>query len=121
MSTITNQIESIYPLYDRVIVRPNEKSNKTDGGITMTTSDKKDKESVGQILYTGEGKYNENGTLLPLKVKVGDYVMYGKFSGTEIEVEGEELLMLRESDIFCIVTLKKSTEASEDHVLPIRN
>ena len=91
------------PLYDRVVIRPLEAEAKTKGGIVLPDT-AKEKPQMGEVVAVGEGKLLDNGTLCPLKVKVGDKVLYGKYSGNEVTTkEGEELLIVREDDIFMIL------------------
>ena len=88
---------TITPLHDRVIVKAMEAETKTAGGIIIPDT-AKEKPSKGTVVAVGTGKKDE-----PMTVKVGDTVLYGKYAGTEINVDGEELLIMRESDIFAIV------------------
>ena len=90
------------PLADRVILKPAEPEEKTKGGIILPDT-AKEKPVEGTIVAAGPGKVAENGELVKLSVKVGDKVLYGKYSGTEVTIEGEEYLIMRESDIFAIV------------------
>ena len=92
----------IKPLDDRVVVRPLEAEETTAGGIVLPDS-AKEKPQQGEILATGPGRLLENGDRGGLSVKVGDRVFYGKYSGTEVKVEGEELKIMRESDILGIL------------------
>ena len=91
------------PLYDRVVVKPLEAETKTKGGILLPDT-AKEKPQVGEIIAVGDGKLLDNGTVAPLKVKVGDKVLYGKYSGNEFTTkDGEELLIVREEDILMIL------------------
>ncbi len=90
------------PLGDRVVVQPAEAEEKTKGGIILPDT-AKEKPVEGTIVATGPGKVAESGELVKMTVKVGDKVLYGKYSGTEVTIEGEEYLIMRESDIFAIV------------------
>ena len=92
----------IQPLQDRVIVKPKEAEETTKGGIILPDT-AKEKPIEGTIVAVGDGKVAENGTVTKLTVKAGDVVLYGKYSGTEIKVEGEDYLIMRESDIYGIV------------------
>ena len=92
----------IQPLADRVIVKAAEAEEKTKGGIILPDT-AKEKPIEGTIVAVGEGKVADNGTVTKLTVKAGDVVLYGKYSGTEIKVEGEDYLIMRESDIYGIV------------------
>jgi chaperonin GroES len=94
---------NLKPLADRVLVEPAPAEEKTVGGIIIPDT-AKEKPQRGTVIAVGPGKNAENsGTLVPLTVKVGDTILYGKYAGTEITVEGKEYLMMRESDIFAIV------------------
>ena len=92
----------IQPLDDRVVVRPLEAETKTAGGIVLPDS-AKEKPQQGLILAAGPGRLLDNGDRGGLSVKVGDRVFYGKYAGTEVKVEGEELKIMRESDILGIL------------------
>ncbi len=93
---------NLTPLYDRVIVRPSEPEEVTKGGIIIPDT-AKEKPMQGEIVAVGNGKMTEDGKVLPLRVKVGDKVLYGKYAGTEIKIDGEDYLIMRESDIFAII------------------
>jgi len=88
----------LQPLADRVIVRPIEKEEVTKGGIVLPDT-AKEKPQEGKVLAVGPGRLSEDGKRIAMDVKVGDIVVYAKYGGTEIKVEGEELMILRESDI----------------------
>jgi chaperonin GroES len=90
------------PLADRVVVKPAEAEEKTKGGIILPDT-AKEKPVEGTVIAVGPGKVSDNGELVKLTVKVGDKVLYGKYSGTEVTIDGEEYLIMRESDIFAIV------------------
>jgi chaperonin GroES len=92
----------IQPLADRVIVKPKEAEETTKGGIILPDT-AKEKPIEGKIVAVGSGKVTEEGKVINLNVKVGDTVLYGKYSGTEINVEGDEYLIMRESDIYGII------------------
>ena len=92
----------IQPLQDRVIVKAKEAEETTKGGLFLPDT-AKEKPIEGTIVAVGEGKVADNGTVTKLTVKVGDIVLYGKYSGTEIKIDGEEYLIMRESDIYGIV------------------
>ena len=92
----------IRPLHDRVIVRRVEEERKTAGGIVIPDS-ATEKPVRGKVLAVGKGKIMENGEIRPLDVKVDDTVLFGKYSGNEVKVEGEELLVMREEDIMGVV------------------
>ena len=93
---------NIRPLHDRVIVRRKEEERTTAGGIVITDS-ATEKPSMGEILSVGSGKVTDSGDVRALDVKAGDTVYFGKYSGTEIKVDGEELLIMREDDIIAVV------------------
>lgn len=93
---------SIRPLHDRVLVRRMEDETVSAGGI-LIPDNAKEKPSRGEILAAGNGKHLENGEIRPLDVKVGDKVLFGKYSGNEVKVDGEELLVMREDDIVGII------------------
>ena len=86
------------PLGDRVVVRPRSKEEVTKGGIVIPDT-AKEKPQEGEVVAVGPGKMTEDGKRIPLDVKVGDTVVYAKYAGTEIKEDGEELIILRESDI----------------------
>ncbi|MCX5812905.1 MAG: co-chaperone GroES [Proteobacteria bacterium] len=91
----------IRPLQDRVLIKRIEEEEKTKGGIIIPDA-AKEKPQEGKVIAVGDGKTLENGTKAPLTVKVGDKILFGKYSGTEIKVDGEEHLILREDDILAI-------------------
>ncbi|HUT67074.1 MAG TPA: co-chaperone GroES [Dehalococcoidales bacterium] len=88
----------LQPLADRVLVKPIEKEEKTKSGIYLPDT-AKEKPQEGKVLAVGPGKMSDEGKLIPLGLKVGDMVIYSKYGGTEIKVDDEELIILRESDI----------------------
>ncbi len=90
------------PLHDRVLVKPMEQETKTAGGIIIPDT-AKEKPMQGQVLAVGSGARAEDGKVTPLDVKVGDKVLYGKWSGTEIKIEGDTLLVMRESDLMGVI------------------
>jgi chaperonin GroES len=90
------------PLADRVVIRPAAAEEKTKGGIILPDT-AKEKPVIGEVVAVGPGKVTDEGKKVNLEVKVGDKVLYGKYSGTEVTVEGEEFLIMREADIFAIV------------------
>jgi chaperonin GroES len=92
----------VKPLHDRVLVVRIEEEEKTKGGIIIPDS-AKEKPQEGKVVAVGDGRYLDNGQKIPLSVKVGDKVLFGKYAGTEIKIEGEEHLILREDDILAIV------------------
>ena len=90
------------PLADRVVIKPSEAEEKTKGGIILPDT-AKEKPVVGEIVAVGPGKVTEDGKKVPMEVKVGDKVLYGKYSGTEVTIEGDQYLIMREADVFAIV------------------
>ncbi|HSS21424.1 MAG TPA: co-chaperone GroES [Pyrinomonadaceae bacterium] len=93
---------NITPLHDRVIVRRIEEGEQVRGGIIIPDS-AKEKPQEGEVVAAGSGKYKEDGTRQPLDVKAGDRVLFGKYSGSEIKIDGEELLIMREDEILGII------------------
>ncbi|MEE8258920.1 MAG: co-chaperone GroES [Sphingomonadales bacterium] len=91
------------PLHDRVVVRRIESEEKTAGGIIIPDT-AQEKPSEGEVIAAGLGAKNEDGKVVPLDVKAGDRVLFGQWSGSEIKVDGEELLIMKESDILGIIT-----------------
>ncbi|HKQ31392.1 MAG TPA: co-chaperone GroES [Burkholderiales bacterium] len=92
----------IRPLHDRVVVRRLEEERKTAGGIVIPDT-AKEKPIQGEVLAVGNGKVLEDGKVRPLDVKVGDKILFGKYSGTEVKIGAEELLVMREEDIMGVV------------------
>ncbi|HET6160795.1 MAG TPA: co-chaperone GroES [Dongiaceae bacterium] len=90
------------PLHDRVLVRRIEQQEKTAGGIIIPDT-AKEKPQEGEVIAAGAGLKNEEGKLTPLDVKAGDRILFGKWSGTEVRVDGEDLLIMKESDILGII------------------
>ena len=90
------------PLHDRVLVRRIEAEEKTAGGIIIPDT-AKEKPQEGEIVAVGEGARDEDGDRIPLDVKAGDRILFGKWSGTEVKVDGEELLIMKESDILGVI------------------
>ncbi|MFZ5712155.1 MAG: co-chaperone GroES [Bradyrhizobium sp.] len=99
------------PLHDRVLVRRIDAEEKTTGGIIIPDT-AKEKPQQGEVIAVGPGGRNKQGQLVPLDVKVGDRVLFGKWSGTEVKIDGEELLIMKESDLLGVAeqagTLKKA-------------
>ena len=93
---------ALKPLHDRVLVRRTESEEKTAGGLIIPDS-AKEKPSEGVVVATGEGARKDSGELIEMGVKTGDKVLFGKWSGTEVTIDGEELLMMKESDIMGII------------------
>jgi chaperonin GroES len=92
----------IRPLQDRVIVKRLEEEEKTKGGIIIPDT-AKEKPQEGKVIAVGKGKVTEDGKIIPLDVKVGDKILFGKYSGTEVKVGGEEHLIMREEDILGVI------------------
>ena len=92
----------IRPLYDRVVIKVLEEEEKTAGGIVLPDT-AKEKPQKGEVLAVGPGAVREDGTRVPPEVKKGDEVLVAKYAGTEVKIDGEELLILRESDILAVV------------------
>ena len=93
------------PLHDRVLVRRLESVEKTKGGIIIPDS-AKEKPQEGEVISVGSGNRDESGKLVPLDVKKGDKVLFGKWSGTEVKIDGEDLIIMKESDILGVVNTK---------------
>jgi len=93
----------ITPLHDRVIVKRIEEGEQIRGGIIIPDS-AKEKPQEGEVVAAGEGKYKEDGTRQPLDVKTGDRVLFGKYTSSEIKLDGQELLIMREDEILGIIT-----------------
>ena len=92
----------VQPLHDRVLVRRSQEEEKSKGGIIIPDS-AKEKPILGEIIAVGQGRVSEDGKVRPLAVKKGDKVLFGKYAGTEVKIEGDEYLMMREEDILGIV------------------
>jgi chaperonin GroES len=95
---------NITPLHDRVIIRRIEDTNNQTAGGLFIPDSAKEKPQEGEVIAAGEGKYKEDGTRQPLDVKAGDRVLFGKYSGSEIKLDGEELLIMREDEILGIIS-----------------
>jgi len=93
---------NIRPLHDRVIVKRIDEGEQVRGGIIIPDS-AKEKPQEGEVVAAGEGKYRKDGTRQPLDVKAGDHVLFGKYSSSEIKIDGEELLIMREDEILGII------------------
>ncbi|MGB3810496.1 MAG: co-chaperone GroES [Parvibaculum sp.] len=100
------------PLHDRVVVRRLEEETKTAGGIIIPET-AQEKPSQGEILAVGPGARNDDGKIQPLDVKVGDRVIFGKWSGSEVKIDGQDLLIMKESDIMGVVEGVKKKAAAE--------
>ena len=93
---------ALRPLHDRVLVKRLESETKTAGGIILVES-AQEKPSEGEVIAVGSGSKAEDGTVTPLDVKTGDKVLFGKWGGTEVKIDGEDLLIMKESDIMGII------------------
>jgi chaperonin GroES len=93
---------NIRPLHDRVIVKRVEEETKTPGGIVLPGT-AAEKPSRGTVVAVGRGKILENGEIRPLDVKAGDHVLFGKYSGSEVKVDGEDMLVMREDEIMAVI------------------
>jgi len=96
------------PLHDRVVVRRIESEDKTAGGIIIPDT-AKEKPQEGEITAVGPGGRDESGKLLPIDLKVGDRILFGKWSGTEVKIDGEELLIMKESDVMGVIEGKAAS------------
>ena len=99
------------PLHDRILVRRVDEETKTAGGIIIPDT-AKEKPIQGEIIAAGQGARDESGKLVPLDVKVGDRVLFGKWSGTEVKINGEDLLIMKESDVLGVIEGKVSVRAA---------
>ena len=100
------------PLHDRVVVRRIEEDERTKGGIIIPDT-AKEKPQEGVVVAVGNGKILDNGTKVTLEVKEGDHVLFGKYSGTDIKVEGEEYLIIREDEVLGILVESAKSKASK--------
>jgi len=100
--TPTSATTTFTPLHDRILVRRVEEIETARGGIIVPDS-AKEKPREGEVIFVGKGKKNGEGKVLPLDVKAGDRVLFGKYSGTEIKIDGEELLIMREEEVLGII------------------
>ena len=94
---------ALKPLHDRVLVKRTESEEKTAGGLIIPES-AKEKPAEGEVVACGEGLRKDSGELIEMAVKAGDKILFGKWSGTEVTIDGEEMLMMKESDIMGIIT-----------------
>ena len=92
----------IKPLGDRIVIKASPAEEKTKGGIILPDT-AKEKPVVGEVVAAGPGRKADDGKLVPMEVKVGDKVLYGKYTGTEVTLDGQEYLIMRESDLFAVV------------------
>ena len=108
------------PLHDRVLVRRIEEGETVRGGIIIPDT-AKEKPQEGEVIAVGKGKSNEDGKVRPLDVKAGDRILFGKYSGTEIKIDGEELLIMREEEVLGILSgASKPAEKHEKHTASSR-
>ena len=101
---------SFRPLHDRVLVKRVKEEEKTRGGIIIPDT-AQEKPQEGEVIGVGPGARDEDGERIPLDVKVGDRILFGKWSGTEVKIDGEELLIMKESDIMGVIEQKKAKKA----------
>ena len=97
------------PLHDRVVVRRIEEDDKSAGGIIIPDT-AREKPSQGEVIAVGSGARNENGEIVALDVQVGDLILFGKWSGTEVKVDGEELLIMKEADVMGVLEKSKASK-----------
>ncbi len=94
---------NVRPLHDRILVKRNEQAARSAGGLFLPDSASKEKPVEGTVLAIGSGKVKDDGTVLALQVAVGDQIVFGKYAGTEIKIDGEDRLILREDDVLGII------------------
>ena len=99
------------PLHDRILIRRVDEANTTRGGIIIPDSSK-DKPQEGEVVSAGKGKISEEGKVRPLDVKEGDRILFGKYSGTEIKIDGEDFIIMREEEVLGILTGASSSNTS---------
>jgi chaperonin GroES len=97
------------PLHDRVVVKRIDSEEKTKGGIIIPDT-AKEKPQEGEVIAVGAGARGEDGKLIPLDVKVGDRILFGKWSGTEVKIDGEDLLIMKESDIMGVIEISAASK-----------
>ena len=102
---------NLRPLDDRVVVQPSAAEETTAGGIVLPDS-AKEKPQEGEVIAVGEGARKDSGELIPMAVKSGDRILFGKWSGTEVKVDGEDLLIMKESDILGIIDPAAAAQAA---------
>ena len=102
MATASENGVSIKPMADRVVVEPLEETEEMRGGLYIPDT-AKEKPQQGQVVAVGPGRMNDDGERIPMEVSVGDRVLYGKYSGTEVTVDGNEYLIIKESDVLAIL------------------
>jgi len=96
-------MSNIRPLGDRVVIRKIDSEEKTSGGLIIPDT-AKEKPSKGEVVAVGSGARNDSGQIMPMDLKIGDHVLFGKWSGTEVKVDGEDLVVMKESDILATIT-----------------
>lgn len=101
------------PLHDRILVRRVEEADTTRGGIIIPDS-AKDKPQEGEVISAGKGKISEEGKVRPLDVKAGDRILFGKYSGTEIKIDGEDFIIMREEEVLGVLTGSTSGAAKKE-------
>ena len=99
------------PLHDRVVIRRVEEDTKSKGGIIIPDT-AQEKPMQGEVIAVGPGGRDESGKLIPIDLKAGDFVLFGKWSGTEVKLDGEELLIMKESDVMGVIERKISRKAA---------
>jgi chaperonin GroES len=102
---------SFTPLHDRVLVRRVESEETTTGGLIIPDS-AKEKPQEGEVIACGEGARKDSGELIPMVVNAGDKILFGKWSGTEVKIDGEDLMIMKESDILGIIVADKAVKAA---------
>ena len=102
------------PLHDRIVIRRIEEAETTRGGIIIPDT-AKDKPQEGEVVSVGKGKVNEDGKVFPLAVKEGDRILFGKYAGTEIKIDGEELLIMREEEVLGILEGASAKSGKKEH------
>lgn len=90
------------PLHDRIILKASQPEEVTKGGIIIPDT-AKEKPQQGEIIAVGKGRIADDGNIVPMQLKVGDVVLYGKYAGTEVNIDGDEFIMMRESDVFAVL------------------
>ncbi len=103
MAAISINVSTVTPLSDRVFVKVSEAEEKTAGGIYLPDN-AKEKPQIGEVVTVGQGKTNDKGDKVPVEVKVGDKVLYSKYAGTDIKLDGKEYVLLSEKDILAVVS-----------------
>ena len=91
------------PLHDRIAIKPRAEEEKTSGGIIIPDT-AKEKPMQGEVVAVGSGARDQNGSIVPLEIKIGDIVMYGKWGGTDIKIQDDDLIIMKESDVIGIIT-----------------